>query len=412
MQKLTRMKPPSLIRSLAVMMLVTMTGQTAVAQNLFAPVVRVDDSVVTEYEVTQRQRFLQLLNAPGADRASSIDALVDDRLRAAEVARVGLTLSPASLTSGMEEFAARANLSSDEFIEALGQSGVDQETFRDFIKVTLAWRDLIRARYNSTVQISETEIDRELGTSSGGSGIRVLLSEIIIPAPPPNAAQVNALAEKISQTRSQAEFSNYARQYSATATRGAGGQMPWTPLENLPPSLHSIILALSPGEVTAPLPIPNAVALFQLRAIEETGSPKQEYSEIEYAAFYIAGGRSEAGLTQAAKLRARVDVCDDLYGVAKGQPATVLERGAKKPAEIPQDIAIELAKLDPGESSVALTRSDGQTLVFLMLCKRTAAGNSEVTREQVTSAIRQRKLQGYSDQLLEQLRANARILRL
>jgi peptidyl-prolyl cis-trans isomerase SurA len=106
-----------------------------------------------------------------------------------------------------------------------------------------------------------------------------------------------------------------------------------------------------------------------------------------------------------------VDTCNDLYGVAKGQPAEVLERGAKAPADIPRDIAIELAKLDPGESSTALTRSNGNTLVFLMLCKRTAASNAEVDRDSVVGAIRQRKLQGYSDQLLEQLRANARITR-
>ena len=143
--------------------------------------------------------------------------------------------------------------------------------------------------------------------------------------------------------------------------------------------LHPILLELGPGDVTAPLPIPNAVALFQLRGIEETATPAREYSEIEYAAYYIPGGRSEAGLAAAAKVRAKVDVCDDLYGIAKGQPEEVLERGAKKPSEIPQDIAIELAKLDPGESSVALTRANGQTLVFLMLCKRTADANAEAT---------------------------------
>ncbi|MFC6584038.1 hypothetical protein [Sulfitobacter aestuariivivens] len=151
--------------------------------------------------------------------------------------------------------------------------------------------------------------------------------------------------------------------------------------------------------------------MFQLRGIEETGAPAREYSEIEYAAYYIAGGRSEAALAEAAKVRARVDTCNDLYGIAQGQPEEVLERGTKAPGDIPQDIAIELSKLDPGESSTALTRSNGETLVFLMLCKRTAAANAEVDRETVVSSLRQRQLQGYSEQLLENLRANARIIR-
>ncbi len=388
------------------------TGQQTAAQNLFAPVVQVNDAVVTEYEIQQRQRFLQLLNAPGADRESVITSLIEDRLRVETLVQAGVPLEGSGLRAGMEEFASRANLSADEFIKALGQSGVSEESFRDFVKVSIAWRELIRGRYNNRVQITEAEIDKALGTSREGSGLRVLLSEIIIPAPPQNAARVAALADQISQTRSEAEFSAFARKYSATASRGNGGRLPWTPLEELPTSLHPMILALGVGEVSQPLPIPNAIALFQLRGIEETGKPSQSYSAIDYAAYYLPGGRSEAALAAAAKLRGKVDTCDDLYGIAKGQPKEVLDRGTKAPAEIPQDIALELSKLDPGEVSTALTRSNGQTLVFLMLCKRTASANADVSRDAVVAQLRQRQLEGYSQLLIDQLRADARINRL
>ncbi|WP_201722345.1 peptidylprolyl isomerase, partial [Sulfitobacter sp. HI0040] len=207
------------------------------------------------------------------------------------------------------------------------------------------------------------------------------------------------------------QFSAFARQYSATPSRDQGGRLPWTPVEQLPPAIQPLIMALAPGEVTAPLPIPGGIALFQLRDIEETGRPRREYSAIDYAAYYIPGGRSPEALARAAEIRTQVDRCDDLYGVAKGQPEQVLSRVTKAPAEIPQDIAIELAKLDPGEVSTALTGSDGRTLVFLMLCSRTAAVNQEADRDQVVGALRQNQLQGYSDQLLEQLRADARISR-
>ena len=381
------------------------------AQNLFAPVARVNDAVVSEYEVQQRQRFLQLLNAPGADRSSVIEALIDDRLRQQATGDVGIRLTDEGVEDGLAEFAARANLSTEEFVTALKQGGVDRETFRDFVVVTLEWRELIRGRFANRATVTDTEIDRALAEASSGTGIRVLLSEIIIPAPPQNAARVAELADQISQTTSPGEFSSFARRYSATASRGAGGRLPWRPLGDLPASLHPLILDLAINEVTAPIPIPNAVALFQLRGIEETDRPALEYSEIEYAAYYMAGGRSPETLAKAAELRSRVDVCNDLYGIAQGQPEEVLERKKAKPGEIPRDIAIELSKLDPGEVSTALTRSEGQTLVFLMMCKRTAAANAEVTRETVTANLRQQKLQGYSDQLIQQLRADARIIR-
>ena len=178
----------------------------------------------------------------------------------------------------------------------------------------------------------------------------------------------------------------------------------------LPATLRPLLLALGPGEVTRPLPIPNAVALFQLRDIRETTTPTRTYAAIEYAAYYINGGRSPEALAIARDIRRSVDRCDDLYGIAKGKPENVLDRGSLPPDEIPDDIAIELAKLDPGEVSTALTRADGNTLVFLMLCKRTAVANEEATRDDVVNALRQRKLQGYADLLMAQLRADARIL--
>ncbi|HBS50058.1 MAG TPA: peptidylprolyl isomerase, partial [Rhodobacteraceae bacterium] len=242
------------------------------------------------------------------------------------------------------------------------------------------------------------------------AGVRVLLSEIIIPVTPANAEEVAALSEDLSQIRNPEEFSQAAARYSATETRTRGGRIDWMALSELPQNLQPALLALSPGEVTAPLQLPNAVALFQLRDIQEIAAPTPRYSAIDYAAYYIPGGRSPEGLQQAAELKARVDTCDDLYGVAKGQPPQVLDRESVAPAQIPQDIALELAKLDPGEVSTALTRNNGQTLVFLMLCSRTSAQNAEATREQVANALTQRRLAAFAESELEQLQAEATIV--
>ena len=396
--------------TLAALAIAAALAGPATAQNMFAPAATVNDTVVTEFEVEQRVRFLKILNARGATRKAAIESLINERLRGEAIRDAGLQLTEEGINAALEEFASRANLTRAEFTTALARAGVEKETYRDFVINGIAWRDLIRARYGARLTISEAEIDRALASqSSGGSNIRVLVSEIIIPAPPQRAAQVAAIAEQISESQSANEFSNFARKYSSTATRGAGGRLQWQALSDLPPSLQPLILSLSPGEVTQPLNIPNAVALFQLRDIEETGKPSKTYSAIEYAAYYMAGGRSEETLQQAANLKAQVDVCDDLYTFAKGQPDSVLDRETLPPSKIPQDFAIELSKLDEGEVSTALTRSDGQALVFLMMCGKTAEQNAEVSREDVAGSIRQRRLSGFADSLLAELRSEALI---
>ncbi len=383
----------------------------AAAQNLFETAVTVGDSVITEYEIGQRSRFLQILNAPGGTREGAIEALIEDRLKLQATQSAGIVLGEEGVRNAMSDFAARVDLSTEEFITALAGSGISEETFRDFVTTNIVWRDFIRAEFGSRVQISEADIDRAIGSTAGTSSIRVLISEIIIPAPPPRAAQAQAQADQAAQATSIAEFSSFARRFSATATRARGGRLEWLPLNNLPAQLRGLILGLAPGEVTSPLPIPGAIALFQLRDIEETDTPSQEFSAIEYAAFYMDGGRSPETLAAAEKLKSNVDVCDDLYGVAQGKPAEALDRGTLEPKDIPQDIAIELAKLDPGEVSTNLTRSNGETLVFLMLCGRTAVVNEDLGREEVAANLRQQRFQGYSESLLGELQSRANIVR-
>ena len=172
-----------------------------------------------------------------------------------------------------------------------------------------------------------------------------------------------------------------------------------------------MILGLGTGEVTAPIAIPNGIALFQLRGIREVPRAAEPPAALEYAAYYIAGGRSEAGLRAAEDVRNRVDTCDDLYGIAQDQPAEVLERDTRALSEIPQDVALELAKLDRGEVSTALTRSEGRTLVFLMLCERIPEGAEGIDRDAIRNQLVSQQLAGFADALIADQRAAASIVR-
>ena len=309
----------------------------------------------------------------------------------------------------MAEFAGRANLELDQFITVLGQSGVSEETFRDFVRVNVSWRDFIRSRFSDRAQISENEIDQALGQSGGSSGIEVLLTEIIIAAPPPRLATAQATAQRIAQITSTAAFEAEARRVSALPSRARGGRLDWLPITNYPPALRGLLLDLAPGQVTAPIPITNGIALFQMRGVREVTQAAPEPAAIEYAAFYIAGGLSDRALNEARRIDGRVDTCDDLYGEARGLPEDRLQRDVLPPAQIPQDVAMILATLDAGETNYSLTRANGETLVFLMMCGRTPVLGEGVDRETIRNQLRSQRLGTYADALLADLRAAATI---
>ena len=402
-------------RIVSAFVLTTIASLSAVpgaAQNIFEPVIFVNDQAVTRFEIEQRARMLTLFRAPGDPNRLAREQLTEERIKLDAARASGIVLEDDIVNAGMEEFASRVNMNREQFVQALEGAGVSESSFREFVRAGITWRELTRARFANRVSVSDSDLERATLALTGGASVRVLLSEIIIPvANPADAEEKQVIAARIAEATSENEFAAAARRYSAAPSAGQGGRMNWVQLSDLPAGLRQVVLSLGPGEVSDPLPIDWALALFYMRDIEETSVPAPQYSTIEYAAYYIPGGRSDQARARAAEVRAMVDVCDDLYGVAQGQPPEVLERGSKAPEEIPADIAAELARLDPGEVSTNITRANGQTLVFLMLCGRSPKLDGEQpTVEDLSNFIRNQRIQSFAEGYLAQLRAEARIV--
>jgi len=405
---------PALFAALCLTLLgaVALSPAPARAQNLFEPVIFVNDSAVTRYELQQRARMLTLFRAPGDPNELARTQLVEERVKLEAARSMGITVSEDAVRAGMEEFAGRAGMNAEGLIAALAQSGVSVQSLSEFVRAGIIWREVTGARFAGRVSVSQEEIDRATRALAGGTSVRVLLSEIILPVTSVEDAEAKQrLAARIATAGSEGAFARFARQHSAAPTARRGGRLDWQAASELPQALRRVALGLAPGEVSEPLPVEGGLALIYMRDIREGAVPEPDYAAIEYAAYYIPGGRSEQALSRAAQVRARVDTCDDLYGVAHGQPENVLERSAGAPEEIPADIAAELALLDPGESSTRLTRADGQTLVFLMLCGRTPAlDDAQPSVEDLSGFIRNQRIQSLADGYLQQLMAEARIV--
>ncbi|QFU09138.1 Chaperone SurA precursor [Rhodobacteraceae bacterium THAF1] len=422
------------LRTLAVAALLALSPAVpGSAQNMFAPAASVNDMVVTQFEVEQRARMLEIFRAPDASADSALDTLINERLQLAEAARLGLTVTDEELMEGMTEFAGRANLGVDEFVGELQRAGVDRTSFEDFVRAGVAWREVIVERFGGgQIFVPEDDVERA-ADSPPEPGIRYLLNEVILPANSPQAvARADALTPQILAARDFASFQAAARTYSASPSRARGGAIDWLEAENLPPQIRALLNGLAPGEVAGPVPLPNARAFFQLRQIGEVAADTRPV-KLDYAAFYIPGGQSPEALSRATQLRARIDTCDDLYSTAQGLPPEQLQRDVLPVAQVPQDVALELAKLDENEVSTALTRANGQTLVFLMLCDRSyfelSAEDEERLRAQaeeagetferpegpnldaVRRALQNQRGGQQAQNLLAELRANATITR-
>jgi peptidyl-prolyl cis-trans isomerase SurA len=374
-----------------------MGGSVAMAQDgSFAPRLYVNDHAISNFEVQQRTLFLQLLRAPGDAEEAAIKGLIEDRLRSSVAKQQGLTLTAETVIAGMNEFASRANLTGDQFIQALGQGGVAPETFRDFVSAGLIWRDVVRAKYAGTVTISEAEIDRAIARSKQATTARLLLSEIVIPGSEGLAIEEKLKREKATGTA----FTAAAKRYSKAPSAENGGALDWLPLANLPSEVRDAVIGLEKGQISDPVRVPGGLAVFLLRDIAQDPTEELAPISVKYAEFLVPNDGASAAL-----LRAKVDVCDDLYPIAKGLPEDRLKVETLPIGQVPGAVGAELAKLDPGESSTAITR--GQWQVFLMLCSRTPVQELPVQRDDVRTQLINARLGGLAERYLSELKADA-----
>ena len=387
---------------MSLVLAIIVSAVPADAQNRFRPAIQANDNIITEYQITQRTRFLSLLRAPGDPRALARDQLINESIQI-EAARASDNLpTEDEVANGLEEFASRANLTADQFIAALGQEGVDAQTFRDFVATGIAWRAHVQARFRSEARdIPEEMVNRTLARTGTEGGLRVLISEILLPTTTPETTRASrARAAEISALEGEDAFATAARLYSVAASRSRAGQLNWVAIDSLPEDIQATVRTLSPGQISAPIELENVIAVFLLRDVERVAQGTPETLSIDYALLRVPGGP-----TDAAVIAARIDTCDDLYGIAKDMPEEMLVRESQPLSSLPADIRSQIARLDVDETSTAITRGSQSTV--LMLCDRQQAFESTVDFELVGTQLLNTRLTAIATDYLADLRADA-----
>ncbi len=395
-------------RQLAVLMfaLLALMPASVSAQSQFSPELQVGNTVVTRYQIDQRARFLALIGASGDVRGIAREQLINEAIQVSAARDAEFEPTPELVEAGMAEFAGRANLETEQLIQLLGQAGIEPQTFRDFIAAGVAWRELIRARFSDAARASipRVQLSRTLAQTGTEGGLRVLVSEILLPATTQETTLASRTrAAELSQITDEDAFSAAARQFSVANSSANGGRLAWTALESLPEEVRGIIGALVPGQTSRPVELGNAIGVFHLREVEQVEAGATDSLLVDYALFIVGGGPVEA-----ARVAGRVDVCDDLYGAAIGLPEDRLIRETASLPEIPADIRAELAVLDENEASTALTRGGSATV--LMLCERRPGLENTVDLDIVGTRLLNIRLTTTAAHFLAELRADAVVI--
>lgn len=370
--------------------------------DLFTPAVTVNGAVITQYELAQRLAFLKALQQTGDLEKRALEDLIADRLQTQAAKTLGVTIGSEDVRAGMGEFAARANLSAQDFINAIGESGVEPETFRDFVKAGLVWRAALRAKFAGRLTVSDAEVERRIaqGGASGGT-LRAFLSELVLPDD--GKSDVMALAVKIrGNMKNGADFANAARIFSKGGTAANGGALGWVDTTTLPPQVGTALAGLKVGEITAPVALPGAVAIYLVRDQSEGAGPTKGAPQVDYAIFQPGAGQDLA------KVQGQTTDCAGLNMAARGMPEQALQRQTVAESAVPAALRGVLAGLDAGESAVVAGAGGLNQLV--MLCARVPQSQVPASTDDVRSAMINERLALLATAYLQELRAQAIIV--
>lgn len=386
----------------------------------------VNDDIISTYDLAQRMRLLIATsgvqptqeNLPQFQREALI-SLIDDRLQMQELRRVEkeqkieIVATDADVDEELAAMAKQNNLTREQFVAQLTAQGIDANTLRSQIRAQTSWQRWIRGRYGSRLRIGEDQIKaQQQRIAASASKPQYQISEVFLDANRVGGMQtaINGAGQLIAQMQQGAPFAAVARQFSASATAAAGGEVGWITPGEMAPEVDAAIEQMRPGQLSKPIPVRDGVYIIYLR--DKRSGAGATVVNLKQAAISLPQAAPDADVEAArAKLlalRAQIKGCDDLEAQAAKAPGVVA--GDLGEAEI-KDLAPAFRQaaetLQPGQVSEPIRTNAGLHLVAV--CAKHASGEEALTHDQIENRLYGQQLSMIARRYMRDLRNSATI---
>ena len=392
------------VKNIVFLTLLCLTVTNLNGKSIFSPIIEVNNSIITQFELIQRTRLVEALNLSSDPALFAREQLITERLKQDEAKKLKITASNQELSLRLEQFASRANLSIIDFYKELRQLGIYPSTLETYLETEIIWRKIVNSKFDPTTSISDLEIQTAMNSAQFEDIFQVLLTEIIIPISSDNANDTEALIQKLREVRSIEEFSNAARKYSVAPTAASGGLVTWQKFSDLPEILKPLILGLSPGEITEPVKLTKAVAIFQVRNVREVINNSDEQKLISF--INLTTNSHDKSILE--NIQNTYFTCEDLKRKFNENSEVQLIQIKSLTKDLSEETLKIIENLDPRESKVVVFENKPQ---LFFLCERNRIQLPETKdQETVRRSIQQSRLNKFAKSYLDALRYNARIV--
>jgi peptidyl-prolyl cis-trans isomerase SurA len=234
----------------------------------------VNGEPITAYDIDQRSKFHQLVSHKSPPRQEVVNELVDEKLKIQVGKRYQLELGDKDVDQAYGEMAKRMRMNSDQLTKVLAQQGIGAETLKNRIKADIVWSQIVRGRFQQSLQIREKDVLEAAEKKDGAASVvtyEYSLRPILFVVPRGSAAAiVEGRTREAEALRSRFQNCDEGIPF-ATALRDVAVRNAITKTSaDLPPALREILDKTPVGKLTAPEVTQNGVEVFALCSKKET----------------------------------------------------------------------------------------------------------------------------------------------
>jgi peptidyl-prolyl cis-trans isomerase SurA len=213
-----------------------------------------------------------------------VERLVDEELQGREAVRANINVTAEEIEAAMARVAKQNDVSVQQLYDEAQKNGLGVAEYRQEIRRQLLDAKMLNLRIQGRLRIGEDDMrsayHRLAQEERKKLEFRAAWIRFQIPAGgPEQAEQVHATAAQVAdRARAGADFAALAAKYSSDpATRETGGLLASMQPGQLPQEVDSAVLAIEPGEVTAPIRVGDAWLVLKL--VERAPSELPEYEK-------------------------------------------------------------------------------------------------------------------------------------
>jgi peptidyl-prolyl cis-trans isomerase SurA len=386
----------------------------------------VNDEIISTYDLAQRMRLLIATsgvqpteqNLPQFQREALV-GLVDEHLQLHELRRVqkeqkiDIIASDEDVDAEIGDMAKQNNLSRQQFEKQLAAQGIGIDTLRHQIQAQSSWQRWIRGRYGSRLRIGEDQIKaQQERIAAAATKPQYQVAEVFL-----DAARVGGMDtalqganQLVAQLQQGAPFAAVARQFSASSTAAAGGEVGWVSSGEMPPEVDAAMEEMRPGQLSKPIPVKDGVFIIFLR--DKRAGAGAMVVNLKQAAVALAQNASaadqDAARAKLMTLRGQVTGCGDLEAKAARTPGVVAgDLGEAEVKDLAPAFREAAETLKPGQVSEPIRTQAG--LHILAVCGKHATGDETMGHDQIENRLYGQQLSMIARRYMRDLRNSATI---